>query len=140
MKKTIVLDANILIRAVLGAKVMALLEKHHGHVQFFAPDSCYEDALKYLPSILEKKGIKASLITQVIEQLKVLVIPVDDTLVEIYKTQAIQRLYNRDEQDWAILALALALDCPIWTEDKDFFGCGVAVWNTQNIQYFLHND
>ena len=28
-----------------------------------------------------------------------------------------QRLARRDEDDWPILAAALALRCPIWTED-----------------------
>ncbi|MSV27230.1 MAG: hypothetical protein EXQ52_00555 [Bryobacterales bacterium] len=41
-----------------------------------------------------------------------------------------QRLALRDESDWPILAAALALRCPIWTEDTDFFGCGVATWTT----------
>jgi len=29
----------------------------------------------------------------------------------------------RDPEDWPILAAALALDFPIWTEDTDFFEC-----------------
>jgi predicted nucleic acid-binding protein len=36
----IVLDANILIRAVMGRRVRQLLEEYAGHnVQFVAPDS-----------------------------------------------------------------------------------------------------
>jgi hypothetical protein len=31
----------------------------------------------------------------------------------------------------------LALGCPIWTEDTDFFGCGVAIWTSNNIGMFL---
>jgi predicted nucleic acid-binding protein len=41
-----------------------------------------------------------------------------------------QRLARRDEDDWPILACALVLGYPIWTEDTDFFGCGVATWTT----------
>ena len=36
----------------------------------------------------------------------------------------------QDENDAPTVALALALDCGIWTSDRDFFGCGVAVWST----------
>ena len=36
-----------------------------------------------------------------------------------------------------ILAAALALGCPIWTEDTDFFGCGVATWTSASIGSFL---
>lgn len=42
-----------------------------------------------------------------------------------------------DEQDWPLLALALTLDCPVWTEDKDFFGTGVATWHTQTVEIYL---
>jgi hypothetical protein len=36
--KAIVLDANILIRAVLGKRVRELIVSNAGAVQFFAPD------------------------------------------------------------------------------------------------------
>jgi predicted nucleic acid-binding protein len=48
-----------------------------------------------------------------------------------------RRLGARDPEDWPILAAALALGCPIWTEDTDFFGCGVATWTSSSIEVFL---
>ena len=49
----IVLDANILIRAVLGKRVGQLLEEYSGHgIRFFAPESAYGEAENYLPSLL----------------------------------------------------------------------------------------
>jgi predicted nucleic acid-binding protein len=36
-----------------------------------------------------------------------------------------------------VLALALSLSCPIWTEDTDFFGIGLAVWKSDRIEIFL---
>ena len=48
-----------------------------------------------------------------------------------------QRIARRDEDDWPVLACALALDCPIWTEDTDFFGCGVATWTTDRVELYL---
>ena len=51
--------------------------------------------------------------------------------------QARKRLGARDLEDWPILASALALGCPIWTEDTDFFGCGVATWTSNRIEIFL---
>jgi hypothetical protein len=35
------------------------------------------------------------------------------------------------------LPTALALSSPIWTEDNDFFGAGVATWTTDRVQMFL---
>ena len=45
----LVLDANILIRAVLGNRVRTLLTTYAGVVDFFTPDVCMADAQKYLP-------------------------------------------------------------------------------------------
>jgi predicted nucleic acid-binding protein len=36
-----------------------------------------------------------------------------------------------DPQDWSAIALALASGASIWTEDRDFFGVGLPVWNTR---------
>jgi hypothetical protein len=53
----IVLDANILIRAVLGRRVRQLIDTYAGQgVRFFAPDAAFDDAEKYLPPLLEKRG------------------------------------------------------------------------------------
>jgi predicted nucleic acid-binding protein len=54
-----------------------------------------------------------------------------------FEAIARQRLARRDEDDWPILAAALALGCPIWTEDTDFFGCGVATWTTDRVELYL---
>jgi predicted nucleic acid-binding protein len=36
-----------------------------------------------------------------------------------------------------VLATALALDCPVWTEDQDFFGSSVATWTTSTVTMYL---
>jgi hypothetical protein len=53
-----VLDANILIRAVLGRRVRQLIDTYTGQgVRFFALDVAFDDAEKYLPSLLKKRGV-----------------------------------------------------------------------------------
>ena len=37
-------------------------------------------------------------------------------------------------------ATALALGCPVWTEDADFFGTGIASWTTSRIEIFLRSE
>ena len=54
-----------------------------------------------------------------------------------FETKARERLAGRDPEDWPILASALALGCAIWTEDTDFFGCGVATWTSDRVLMFL---
>src|SRR5437899_12315841 len=51
----IVLD--ILIRAVLGRRVRQLIDTFAVQgVRFFAPDVAFDDAEKYLPPLLKKRG------------------------------------------------------------------------------------
>jgi len=35
------------------------------------------------------------------------------------------------------VALALALDCGIWTTDNDFLGCGLPVWTPETLLLHL---
>ena len=49
----LVLDANVLIRAILGKRVRHLLEKYAARgVRFYAPEAAFADAEKYLPALL----------------------------------------------------------------------------------------
>ena len=54
-----------------------------------------------------------------------------------FESEARKRLVSGDPEDWSILAAALALRRPIWTEDPESFGCGVATWRSVNIGSFL---
>ena len=57
----IVLDANILIRAVPGKRVRDILETHLGNVRFFAPDTAFAEAQEHLPEILLRRSIDPGL-------------------------------------------------------------------------------
>jgi predicted nucleic acid-binding protein len=94
--KRLVIDANILIRAVLGSRVRGLIEHYCNSVAFYA----------------------------------------DDVLIEV-ETEAKARIASRDVNDWPTVAAALLLDCPIWMEDKDFLGAGVATWTTATVEIYL---
>jgi predicted nucleic acid-binding protein len=56
-EKSLILDANIIIRATLGIRVTDLLQKMSPFVRFFTPEICVADAYKYLPPLLQKRGI-----------------------------------------------------------------------------------
>ncbi len=72
-----------------------------------------------------------------IQYLQSLVEPVNHDVYGPFREEAEQRLRGRDEEDWPVLAAALAFSCPIWTEDTDFFGTGIAVWTSDRIELFL---
>lgn len=135
--KAIVLDANILIRAVLGKRVRELIFENAATVKFFAPDVAYADARKYLPALLKKRGVDFSAAMFVLDRLEGFVQPIDAELYEGMQQQALQRIAIRDADDWPVLACAMTLGCPVWTEDADFFGTGVPTWTSDRVALYF---
>ena len=137
----IVLDANILVRAVLGRRVRQLMDTYAVQgLRFFTPDVAFADAEKYLPGLLQKTGKVATDLRPALEYLRQIIEVVPRDLYGVFEDEARQRLRGRDEDDWPVLASALGLSCAIWTEDADFFGTGVAVWTTSRIDIFLKSE
>jgi len=134
-----VLDANILLRAVFGLRVRSLFETYEDTISFYAPDICFADARRYIPSISEKRSIDPGPGIVVLNHLSRLIEVVDRSLYEEYETSARERMISRDEEDWPIVATALLLKCPVWTEDRDFFGSGIPTWTSETIELYLRN-
>ena len=135
--KVIVLDANILIRAVLGNKVKTLITANIETVDFFTPDVCLADAQKYLPILFEKRSIPAEPALILLNSLTSLLHVVDDLVYKSSIEEAQLRIKSRDIQDWPVVATALTLNCPIWTEDQDFFGTGIPTWTSDRVHIFF---
>jgi predicted nucleic acid-binding protein len=133
----IVVDANILVRAVLGKKVRGVIEQYAPTVQFFTPDCCFVDAAKYLPALLKKKGLPSEICLQSLDDLALLVQTISVSRYYDYEQEAKARIAIRDIDDWPIVALALTLNCPIWTEDADFFGAGIATWTSDRVHLYF---
>ena len=137
INKAIILDANILIRAVLGKRVRELILENASIIKFFAPDVAYADARKYLPSLLEKRGVNSVVALKVLDSLEPIVQLLDFDLYVGLQKQALQRIAVRDADDWPVLACAMVIGCPVWTEDADFFGTGVATWTTDRVELYF---
>jgi predicted nucleic acid-binding protein len=133
----LVLDANILIRAALGKRVRFLLETYQDSVSFYAPNVCFDDAREYVPHLLVKRGGDPQTGLAILRQVELLVPTVDKSLYRDFEQLARERMAARDIDDWPIVAVALMLKIPVWTEDRDFFGSGVATWTTDRVELYL---
>jgi predicted nucleic acid-binding protein len=133
----LVVDANILVRAVLGKRVRAVIEAHAERVSFFVPEAAYSEAEEHLATLVIKHGGDPEKAMSFLRSLRGLMAPIGNDVYGEFEAEARRRLAARDPEDWPILAAALALGCPIWTEDTDFFGCGVATWTSDRVQMFL---
>jgi predicted nucleic acid-binding protein len=90
-----------------------------------------------LVTLVKKRGGDPAKALRLLEAMAGLVDLVSRDIYGAHETDARKRLGTRDPDDWPILASALALGCPIWTEDTDFFGCGVATWTSNSVEIFL---
>jgi predicted nucleic acid-binding protein len=141
-ERRLVVDANILIRAVLGPRARNIILDNAARTAFFAPEVAYDDARKYLPALMAKRGatpVAAAQLLAVLDAFESVVLAVAEGSYEVARPNAEARLEGRDVDDWPILATAMVLDCPIWTEDQDFFGTGVPTWTTDRVELYLNN-
>jgi predicted nucleic acid-binding protein len=138
--KGLVLDANILLRAVFGSRVRSLLNSYEDVAAFYSPDVCVADARKYLPSIAARQGMNLARAEATLNEIVNSIIHVVDCgLYEEYEERARARISSRDPDDWPVVATSLLIDAPIWTEDQDFFGSGIATWTSNKIELFLRD-
>ena len=134
--RPLVVDANILVRAVLGRRVRDVIEGA-SNVSFFVPETAFVEAEEHVAALAIKRGGDPEIALAFLRSLSPFVELIGREVYGQFEVEARERLDNRDPDDWPILASALALGCPIWTEDTDFFGCGVATWTTDRVQMFL---
>jgi predicted nucleic acid-binding protein len=105
----------------MGLPGPTLLESYGDAIAFYAPDVCFEDTRKYIVSFAERRRVDHTNGLVVLAQIEHIVETVDRSLYEAHESPARSRVALRDPQDWLIVAEAMLLECPIWTEDRDFF-------------------
>jgi predicted nucleic acid-binding protein len=134
-RKRLVIDANILIRACLGVRARALIADFASEVDFYVAEANAAEASGYIGELASHRGLDPQICQEALLSLMEVVQMVDTPLIEAAKDEALKRI--RDPADWPALALAMQLECAIWTEDQDFFGTGVATWTTATVQRYL---
>lgn len=135
--RALVLDANILIRAVLGVRVRRILENYADRVSFFALNWPCPKRGNTWPNLSSgAAGIRQRRFASWMQSSVWSIRSVLTSTVNMGRKRK-RRIGSRDPDAWPILASALALGCPIWTEDTDFFGCGVATWTSSSVEVFL---
>jgi predicted nucleic acid-binding protein len=140
MNRALALDANILLRAVLGTRVRSIIEQHAENVPLFIPAVCVAEVHEYLPLLCAKRNWDTVSALDLLGTLLTLVRVVEQGFFADFEEQSKRRIGSRDIDDWPVVALALALGADIWTEDTDFFGTGLPVWTTETVDVFFNDD
>jgi predicted nucleic acid-binding protein len=134
-RKRLVVDANILIRGCLGVRVRTLIANYADRVDFFVAEANLAEAADYIADLANEKNLDEAVCTEALISLMRIVQLVENRVLESARDEALARI--RDADDWPALALGLQLECAIWTEDKDFFGTGIATWTTRTVERYL---
>lgn len=133
------LDANIILRAVLGIRASNLIRTAPENIPFYAPEAAIHDAHRHLPAVAARRGLDARETVDLLVDIQQAIEVVDHASYSVHQHAAMARIAHRDTADWPIVATALLLNAPIWTEDQDFFGCGIATWVTATVHLYLDN-
>ncbi len=112
----LVVDANVWFAALVKARAtrkLLLVSEH----EFFTPEYAIQEIRKHLPELRRKTGLAQAevmaLLDVLVEASETKVIP-----LEAFRNQEKHALQIApDKNDAAYLALALHLDCPLWSND-----------------------
>jgi predicted nucleic acid-binding protein len=129
----VVADANVLLSAVIGKAALRVFTDFE--VAVHVAEFNLAEVEEYVPRLADKYALPQYLLRLNLRLLPISVHPEED-----YKTglaAARERLAERDPDDAHPLALAIALSLPLWSNDRDFEGCGVEVHPTSRLLALL---
>lgn len=111
-------DANPLLSALLGGQAREVL--FSGKIVFYSSQHTLFEVAKYLPIVAKRIGRSESDLWREFQLLPVIAVQPREYDSEL--PRAMELIGQRDPKDVYVLALALRLGMPIWTEDRDFEG------------------
>lgn len=121
------LDANIMVSALLGRSFPLLLDLFERGVELFAAVHQLAETRK---TLIERKKLPVDWTDAQMERLTALIRPLHPALVQPYEDVARSRLGPHGQHDWPVLAGSMATDAAVWSHDNHLFGSGAAVWST----------
>jgi predicted nucleic acid-binding protein len=115
-------DANVLLSAVIGGRAR-LVFSHPEIEEILTTATVFSEVEEYAAILSRKRKLTPEAL-----MLAVASLPVSIVEGEIFAgsvATALRRIGRRDPDDVDLLALALHFKIPLWSNDKDFEGCGV---------------
>lgn len=133
----LIVDTNILLGAVLGKSLPLLADIAARDAVLLVPARMMMEARSI---VADKERVPAVGAFERLLQAESMVTVLEAMHYEHQEMAARARLTSAGQKDWPLLAAALALDAPVWSNDKHLWGTGVAVWVTRNIGFWNEVD
>ena len=126
----LVVDANPILSALLGGQARRVFFESAIR-EFAVPERVIGEVQRYLPRLALKLGAKQAFLEYSLELLPLRAYPARRYARAVSEARA--RIEGRDPTDVDVLALALHLDVPLWSNDRDFEDTGVSRFTTAEL-------
>ena len=125
-------DANVLLSAAMGRAAFKAMEPSFPvSVTLACVASVVEEVREYLPSVAEEQGMDSNKALVLFDAFEI-----EEHTPDVYQDkleEARRQIGKRDPDDVELLALALSLGIPVWTNDKDFEDTTVERYTTAQL-------
>jgi len=122
-------DANVILSAIAGGAALRIFT--HTDIKVVTTAETMEEVREYLPRMAKAYRMAPELLEA---QLRLLAITEVSRPGYAGSVERATRLMGpRDPDDIALLSLALELDIPVWTNDRDFEVSGQACYSTARL-------
>ncbi len=96
-----------------------------------AAEAVAAEIARHIPRLASKRDLDPALLFAALG-----VMPIDwqaESEYEDHREEAEKRIAERDPDDWPTVALALKLELPVWTQDKDHTDARIEVLTTGDL-------
>ena len=132
--RSVAADSNVLLSAVAGRAARRVFEKAPDLV-VVTTELVITEVHEYVPEFAERYGFDVDVLHEAVELLPVERYSESDYLTHV--AEATKYLGRRDPDDVHLAALALKLDVPIWSNDRDLTELPLRVYTTAQLLKLL---
>jgi predicted nucleic acid-binding protein len=123
-------DANVLLSALIGGRARLVLDHSQVH-EVFTTEHTLSEVEEYVPILSKQKRLPSDILLLAVAALPVTLVSRAQYAKSI--AEATKRNGSRDPEDIELLALALHLQIPIWSNDRDFGQVDVDLFTTESL-------
>lgn len=126
----LVADANVLLAAVLGGRARAVLQ-HPRMDELLTAEATVAEVQEYAVILARKRRLSLDTLLLAVAALPVTV--VEQAVYSSALPRARKLIAKRDPDDVDVLALALHMNLPVWSNDNDFEETGIEWYTTAEL-------
>jgi len=126
-------DANVILSAVAGKAALRIFLRED--IEIFTTQFNIDEVREYIGDIAGQYSLSEEILES---QLTLLPLRIySRPFYEDFIQKASRKLSDRDEDDIELLALAMKLRVPVWSNDRDFKHAGIEVFTTAKLLKIL---